>query len=98
MYCFTSYKFKVLNQFPHKFILTGVSPAAMFAVRPMVRNQQQRNAPPNKLHQAIEESYEEYKNLEKERKKVNYNKKINNDEPLLVIEIVSYCSLFLIIG
>lgn len=51
----------------------------MFAVRPLIRNpnphhQQTSNLPKSmpstKLYQAIEESYDEYKNLEKERKKV----------------------------
>jgi len=52
------------------------SPAAsglnMFAVRPMLRPQQQvvKNTPTNKLTHAIEDAYDEYKNLEKERKKV----------------------------
>jgi len=57
--------------------LYGV-PSAMFAVRPLIRNpnphhQQTNNLPKSmpstKLYQAIEESYDEYKNLEKERKK-----------------------------
>jgi len=57
--------------------LYGV-PSAMFAVRPLIRNpnphHQQtgnlsKNMPSTKLYQAIEESYDEYKNLEKERKK-----------------------------
>ena len=44
----------------------------MFAVRPMLRPQQQvvKNTPTNKLTHAIEDAYDEYKNLEKERKKV----------------------------
>ena len=68
-----------LNLSRENFNFIGVSPATinMFAVRPLLRNQQQqqqRNIPSNKLHQAIDESFEEYKNLEKERKKVTRSK------------------------